>query len=253
VGTARWRGAPDLTVRVYSRLGFPGDAGEVVAAAELWSYGAGARSSPRRRSSRLCWRAFGGGLAGVALARWASPCREFWSSRLLPRARVACSGGAGKFVEDGGDGSGSPDPWRPCTGVQAPRVAEAFLQLLPPLWYKLLQVSLLAPASRPGLYVGEIRGVSPADLRSISFRSRRPRRVETAATSTRFLPLKYLSGNTAAAGDASSCSPARQRIGFCAEDPKGLVVIFCFSRVLSVLWGQLSHVWTVLVISSFLT
>ena len=66
-------------------LGFPGGAGEVVAAVKLWNKGAGARSPPRRRSSGFCRRASGFGFAGVVLARWASPSREFWSSRLLPR------------------------------------------------------------------------------------------------------------------------------------------------------------------------
>jgi hypothetical protein len=55
---------------------------------------------------------------------------------------------------------------------------------------------------------------------------------------------------------ASSLLPARmwlrcgrQRIVFGAEDPRDLVVISFFSRVLSVFRGQLSHVWTVLVFS----
>jgi hypothetical protein len=106
-----------------------------------------------------------------------------------------------------------------------------FLQLLPLLRHKLLQALLLAPASWSGLTAGEMRGVSPADLRSTFFRSRRPRRVETAATSTRFIPLQHLSGNTAAAGDASSSAPARStrwlrrwQILDVPEDPKGLFV-----------------------------
>lgn len=202
---------------------------------KLWNKGAGARSPPRRRSSGFCRRASGFGFAGVVLARWASPSREFWSSRLLPRARVDCSDGAGKLVEDGGDGSGLPDPRRPCTGVQAPRAVEAYLQLLPLLRCKLLQALLLAPASSSGLTVGGMRGVSPVDVRSTSLRSRRPRRVENAATSTRFCPLKYLSDNTATAGDASSCSPARLKrrirrwpILDVPEDPKdSFVILLC--------------------------
>ena len=232
MGTARWRGAPDLTVRVHSRLGFPGGAGEVVATVKFWNKVAGARSPPRQRSSGFCRRASGVGFVGGVLARWTPPSREFWSSQLLPRARVGCSVDAGKFVEDGGDGSGLPDLRHPCTGVQAPRAVEAFLQLLPLLRCKLLQVSLLASVSRPGLTVGEMRGVSPADLRSTSLRSRRPRRVDTAATPTRYIPLKYLSGNLAAAGDASSCSPARMKCRLrrwpildVPEDPKGSFVI----------------------------
>jgi hypothetical protein len=78
--------------------------------------------------------------------------------------------------------------------------------------------------------------VSPADACSFSLRSRRPRRVDFAATSTRFTPQKFLSGNTAAACEASSRSPARLRrrrrrwpITGVPEDPKDLpVFLLCF-------------------------
>jgi hypothetical protein len=102
-------------------------------------------------------------------------------------------------VEEGGDGSGLPDPRRPVHGVRAPRSAEAGLQLLPVLFVVLLQAWRLARAGVLGLSAGEVRGAAPADVALAFARSRRPRRVDTAATSTRRSPLKFLSGDSAAA------------------------------------------------------
>jgi hypothetical protein len=246
--------------RVDSRVGFPGGAGEVVAAA-LWNKVAGSCSPSRRCSVGCCRRDSGVGLAGVVLAWGTSSLGVFWSSRLLPRAAVAVgSCGSSKLVEEGGDGSGLPDPRRPVLGVRAPRSAEAGLQLLPVLFVVLLQAWRLARAGVLGLTAGEVRGAAPADVALAFARSRRLRRVDVAATSTRSSPLSSSPATQLWRAGASSLLPAtmrlrgvRQRIGFCAEDSKCLFVIFCFFRVPSVKWGQLSHVWTILVFSSFLT
>jgi hypothetical protein len=64
---------------------------------------------------------------------------------------------------------------------------------------KLLQVMELAHAFASDLTVGVDRGVAPADVPLAFARSRRPRRVVTAATSTRILPLQVFSGDIAAA------------------------------------------------------
>lgn len=186
--------------RVDSRVGFPGGAGEVVAAAALWNKVAGSCSPSRRCSVGCCRRDSGVGLAGVVLAWGTSSLGVFWSSRLLPRAAVAVgSCGSSKLVEEGGDGSGLPVPRRPVLGVRAPRSAEAGLQLLPVLFVVLLQAWRLARAGVLGLTAGEVRGAAPADVALAFARSRRPRRVDTAATSTRSSPLKFLSGDSAAA------------------------------------------------------
>jgi hypothetical protein len=208
-----------------------------------------------------CRRVSGVGLEDGVLARGTSSVGELLSSQLLPRAVVAVDscGSSSKLVEEGGNGSGLPDPWCPVGGVRAPRSAEAVLQLLPVL-VVLLQVWRLARAGALGLTAGEVRGAAPADVPLAFARSRRPRRVAIAATSTRSSPLKFLPGDSAVAR-GSFFSPSgedeapvvRQWIVFCAEDPEGLVAIFCFFRVLSVFRGQLSHVWTVPVISCFLT
>jgi hypothetical protein len=122
-----------------------------------------------------------------------------------------------------------------------------------------MQVFKLASASGVDLTAGVVRGVAPADMLITSARSWRPRRVIVAANSTRRCPLKDYSGDKAAPAGASSLAPAwrnrcwRRRIVLGAEDPKDLVVFLLFSGVLSVILGQLSNFWTVLVLSSFLT
>jgi hypothetical protein len=67
------------------------------------------------------------------------------------------------------------------------------------LLWKFLQVMELAQASAIDLTVRVDRGVAPADAALAFARSRRSRRVVTAATSTRTLPLQVFSGDLAAA------------------------------------------------------
>jgi hypothetical protein len=62
-----------------------------------------------------------------------------------------------------------------------------------------LQVCVLALAGVRSLTVGTNRGDAPADVLPSGLRSRRSRRVATAAISTRWLPLKVCSGDLAAA------------------------------------------------------
>jgi hypothetical protein len=121
-----------------------------------------------------------------------------------------------------------------------------------------MQVFKQAPASGVDLTTRVVQGVAPADMLITFARSRRPRRVIDAATSTRRCPLKDYPGDKAAPVAASSLTPAwryrcwRRRIMLGAEDPKDVAVFLSFYRVLSVILGQLSNFWTVLVLSSFL-
>jgi hypothetical protein len=123
------------------------------------------------------------------------------------------------------------------------------LQLFLLLWRVLLQAGVLVLASDPALTAGVDRGVSPADVPSASFRSRRPRRVATAAPSTRRGPLKVRSGDLAAAtGGFVSPSGEVELSKMAAADcvrlsgARGLDCVFhVFFRVLSVCWGQLSQ------------
>jgi hypothetical protein len=135
------------------------------------------------------------------------------------------------------------------------------LQLLPALKRELLRVTALALAVGTGLTVGVNRGVAPVDAPSTSPRSRRPRRVADAATSTRFFPLTFCSGDSAVAcGCFFSHSGEAEALMQAAADlvlrrrSHMLGCIFLFLRVLSVKGGQLSQIWMFLVISScFLT
>lgn len=133
-------------------------------------------------------------------------------------------------------------------------------QLLPTLLCEFLQVLLLVLASDLDLTDGVNRGVSPADTATSSLRSRRPRRVEDAATSTRLGPLKVHSVDTAAAcGRLFSPSGEVEVSVDAAADhvhhrrSQGPTCYFSFFRVLSVFLGQLSHVWNDRVVSCFLT
>jgi hypothetical protein len=65
------------------------------------------------------------------------------------------------------------------------------LQLSHVLLHELMQVKLLVPVGETDLTAGVNRGVALADAPLASPRSRRPRRVEDAATSTWFIPLKF--------------------------------------------------------------
>ena len=122
------------------------------------------------------------------------------------------------------------------------------------------RTQLLVPASFTGLTAGESRGVSPADVLLDSFRSRRLRRVTTAATPTRCFPLQVFSGDLAAA-DRCLVSPSGEvETSVSAEADllphrrsRGLVCILLFCRVLSVICGQLVQIWIVPVFSVFLT
>ena len=111
-------------------------------------------------------------------------------SRSRLSIRVDCSGGGHLDVDfvlvprrRGDAGSGV-----------AMRILSLFRSVdlqLPPL-RELLQAMVLVSASTGGLSTGEIRGVSPADVLTAFFRSRRLRRVVHAATPTRLGPLKFL-------------------------------------------------------------
>jgi hypothetical protein len=133
------------------------------------------------------------------------------------------------------------------------------LRLFHVLLHELMQVKLLVLAGETDLTARVNRGVAPADAPLASPRSWRPRRVEDAATSTRFIPLKFQSGDLAAAcwclfspsGEAEALLQAaadfdlhrRSRWHGCT---------FYFFRVLSVKWGQLPKFWIVPVTSCFL-
>jgi hypothetical protein len=122
------------------------------------------------------------------------------------------------------------------------------LQLFPKLLCERMQVGVLVFASISALTAGEDRGVAPADVLSSFFRSRRLCRVATAVTSTRLCPLKVLSGDLAAARDVfASPSGEVTMSAMVAADlrlrrAQGLDCFFAVSsRVLSVIWGQLSQ------------
>jgi hypothetical protein len=192
---------------------------------------------------------------GEVQARLASSYSGVLSPRLLPRVAVGGSCGGGELVVESDAGSAS----RPSSFLCRSPVASFRRGGFPAVPFVLMQVFKQASASGVDLTTGVVRGVAPADMLITFARSRRPRRVIDAATSTRKCPLKDYPGDKAAPAGASSLTPGwryrcwRRRIVLGAEDPKDLAVFLSFSRVLSVSLGQLSKFWTVLVLSSFLT
>jgi hypothetical protein len=132
------------------------------------------------------------------------------------------------------------------------------LQLFP-LLGKLMQVEVLVLASELVLTTEVDQGVAPADAPSASFRSQRPRRVATAATSKRLGPPKVQSGDLAAAkgcfispsgeGEASVVAVANLVL---LRGARGLGCVSFFFRVLSVIWGQLPQIWLFRAMSCFL-
>lgn len=112
-----------------------------------------------------------------------------------------------------GDGGGSSISWLFCPPDPAPlrrlvapapaRIAgglcrSVFLRQL--FFVARLRVCELASARVSSPTAGTNRGVAPADVPPSVFRSRRPRRVVFAATTTRWFPPKVLPGDIAAAG-----------------------------------------------------
>ena len=140
------------------------------------------RFSPRRGWSSEQFRRAGGGWCswcarrcegGGRLRELLSPAFFFVGVELLLARRRRCWGCASV-------GSELADGFRWCL-YRSPVV----LQLFPKLRCVRMQVRVLALASVSVLTAGEDRGVAPADVPSAFFRSRRLRRVATAATSTR--------------------------------------------------------------------
>jgi hypothetical protein len=161
---------------------------------------------------------------------------------LFPASFSCCHGGRRLEMED---------QWISCLYL-------VVLQLVPVLLRVLLRVMLLVFAGEADSTAGVIRGGAPADVLLASLRSWRPRRVATAATSTRLSPPKFCSGDSAAAcWCLFSFSGEVEALVQAAADliqhrrSRGLGCIFTFSRVLSVIWGQLVRFWMVLVTSCF--
>jgi hypothetical protein len=132
------------------------------------------------------------------------------------------------------------------------------LQLFP-LLGKLMQVEVLVLASELVLTTEVDQGVAPADAPSASFRSQRPRRVATAATSKRLGPPKVQSGDLAAAKGCfiSPSGEGEASVGAVANlvllrGARGLGCVSFFFRVLSVIWGQLPQIWLFRAMSCFL-
>lgn len=108
----------------------------------------------------------------------------------------------------------------------------------------LLQVMAPAPVGVADLTVGTNRGVAPADMLLSCFRSRRLRRVATAATTTRLGPLKIRTGDLAAApvgfvflfGGAMTASRAAAD-SFVQISSRGLVCICVVSQGLFCIVG----------------
>jgi hypothetical protein len=135
-----------------------------------------------------------GELVGVGFARWLFGAASFvflvavaqavvstatvdFGHRSRPRCDGACSGAGGRSFG--------------C-------VQECGFSPAVPL-FELLRVLLPAPAGGAGLTAGSNRGVAPADGLLSGSRSRRPRRVTSAAISTRLSPPKVRAGDPAAA------------------------------------------------------
>jgi hypothetical protein len=127
-------------------------------------------------------------------------------------------------------------------------------QRSPKLLRVLMQVGVVAFAAGPVLTTEVARGVSPGDVPSSSSRSRRPRRVATAATSTRRGPLKVRSGDLAAASEGFvSPSGEVELLKMAAADHRGARGLDCFSSfflgfVLQ-FWDNCPSVWLVPVFS----
>jgi hypothetical protein len=203
------------------------------------------RFSPRRDWSSDQFRRAGGGWCSWC-GRWCegggrrlellSPALFFVVVELLLARRRRCWGCAGVGLE-------LADGLFWCL-YRSPVV----LQFVPKLLCVQMQVGVLALASFSVLTAGVNRGVSPADVLSASFRSRRPRRVAAAATSTRRGPLKVRSGDLAAAcGGFVSPSGEVELSKMAVADlhrlrgARGLDCFLVSFRVLFVIWGQLSQ------------
>jgi hypothetical protein len=199
-------------------------------------------------SSPLCWfpwwRLSGGGRSG-----WSSFNKLVFGPErvwifLFLASSSCCHGGRGREVEE---------RW-------ISRLYLVDIQLFPFLLCELMRVSSLAPAGETDLTVGVNRGVAPADVLLASLKSRRLRRVEDAATSTRLSPLKICSGDPAAAcwclfSPSGETTASMQAVADLVvyRRSQGLSCCFTFYGVLSVIWGQLPRFWMVLVASCFLT
>jgi hypothetical protein len=212
------------------------------------------RFSPRRGWSLEQFRRAGGGWfswcgrrceGGGRLRELLSPALFFVGVELLLARRRRCWGCAGV-------GSELADELRWCVYRSLRQ------QRSPKLLRGLMQVGVVACAIGPLLTAGVDRGVSPADVASSFFRSRRSRRVDTAATSTRRGPLKVRSGDLAAASEGfASPSGEVELLKMAAADLRGARGLDCFSSLFLGFFLQFGDccpsVWLVPVFSCFLT
>lgn len=203
----------------------------------MWGVVFGVRTAPRLlRLPRL--RRIGdvgsgiGELVGLGFARWlfaavslvflvaiaeaeASMAMEDFALRPRPRCGGVCSGAGGRSFRF---------------------VQECDFSPAVPL-FVLPRVMAPVSAGEADLTAGSNRGVAPADMLLSCFRSRRLRRVATAATSTRLGPLKIRAGVSAAAlfgfvflSDGAT-TPSRAAADFFLQtSARGLGCFFVFSQ-----------------------